>query len=500
MEMILTKIQQKALDAIHDGQSIFLTGEAGTGKSKVIQTFWERCKHKDRVGLTSTTGASALILGGSTLHSYLGIGLGVGNVENLVTKIAAKSYLLKRWNRLQTLIIDEISMLSPDLFDKLNEVAKRLKYGSKTNGFRLSLLNKDEKHRPWGGIQLIISGDFCQLPVVKDTRYTFEANTWKESIDHTFYLTENMRQSNNPTFQTLLSNVRLGNISKETVDLLNSRVGATWGDTKIRPTLLCALNRQVNSINDNELDNIAEKNEDATFIEYDMKISKLERVPDWLVRKYKKDSIVPESIQLTQGVQVMLLKNIYEGQGESRNLLLGNGSLGIVTKIDQETQYPHVTFGCMTLLIEPHDFEIRSVPTCSQKEGVVEVVISQLPLKLAYAISIHKSQGLTLERAEVDLSGCFCTGHAYVALSRVRSLEGLKLTEPVKKNWIRADEKCIRYYSNLEKDEALRKPEAEAIRKKQESLTLGGMQVIRRPPIIKPVPPISTFRVGRIAR
>lgn len=452
MEIILTDTQKEALAAIKGGESIFLTGEAGTGKSRVIQTFWNQCGEKYKVGLTSTTGSSALILGGSTLHSYLGIGLGNGDVESLVTKISCKSYLLKRWNKLKTLIIDEVSMLSPDLFDKLNELAQRLKYGSKKNGFHLSLLNKKE-YRPWGGIQLIMSGDFCQLPVVNDTRYTFEAKTWEKSIDRTFYLTENMRQNGNQTFQTLLSNFRVGKISNATIDLLNSRVGAGWKDDQIRPTLLCALNRQVNRINEEELDNIAEKNEGVEFVEYDMKISKLEKVPQWLVNKYIKDSIVPESIQLTVGVQVMLLKNFYEGDGESRKLLLGNGSLGVVSKIDSETQYPLVTFTNGTsLLIEPHDFEIRSMPTYTEKEGVVEVVMSQLPLKLAYAISIHKSQGLTLDRAEVDLSGCFCTGQAYVALSRVRTLRGLKLTQPVQKNWIKADGKCIQYYNNLEKD------------------------------------------------
>ena len=452
----LTPIQQKAYKAILEGKSIFLTGEAGTGKSKVIQTFWNNSTDKQNIGLTSTTGSSALLLGGSTLHSYLGIGLGKGDVDTLVERIASKQYILKRWFNLRVLIIDEVSMLSPDLFDKLNTVAQRLRYGRKSNQFRIQLLSKGKgKIKHWGGIQLVLSGDFCQLPVVPDTssrlgQYTFEATTWDKSIDNTFYLTQNMRQCGQDQFQRLLSQFRVGKVSPENLKLLNSRVHATWSSDALKPTVLCALNAQVNAINEEELDSIAEKNKDIEFIEYDMKISKLPGVPDWLVRKYEKDCIAPSSIQLTTGVQVMLVKNIYEGDGDQRKLLLGNGSLGIVSKIDEENQFPHVTFtNGTTLLIEPHQFEIRSIPTEHKKNGVVEVVLHQLPLKIAYAISIHKSQGLTLERAEVDLTGCFCTGQAYVALSRVRSLNGLTLTSKCDPQFIQADPKCVEYYQRL---------------------------------------------------
>ena len=157
--IILNEKQQEAYDAIERGESVFLTGAAGTGKTAIIHKF--NAETRKRVAMTSTTGTSALLMCGSTLHSYLGIGLGDGCVEWLVEKILKRKYLSTRWRRIQVLVIDEISMLSPELFDKLNAIGKRVR----------------KSQKPWGGIQLVLSGDFMQLPVVKCVNFTFEAKT-----------------------------------------------------------------------------------------------------------------------------------------------------------------------------------------------------------------------------------------------------------------------------------------------------------------------------------
>jgi ATP-dependent DNA helicase PIF1 len=444
----LNKKQQEAYDKIMSGKSIFLTGEAGTGKSVVIQKFihdqkkFKRCE----IGLTSTTGASALIIGGATLHSFLGIGLGDGEVEDLVKRIQSRKYVTNRWKALKVLIIDEVSMLSPVLFDRLSEVAHLVR-----SGHHRSML-RSKKEYGWDGIQLVLTGDFCQLPVVKCDKYTFEATSWNDCVEETIILKENVRQTNDATFQKILSDFRLGKVSEEQIKVLLDRVRKKVSVNGVEPTKLCAVNYQVRSINQDALDDLAaiaeENDEELEFIQFDMKVEKLNGISDKIVQKHKDQCIADESIQLCVGAQVMLVKNVYAGEGEERELIYCNGSRGVVKDFTEGDSWPVVEFtdgGSLT--IENHDFEIRGAPTKKDKNGKVEVVLTQIPLRVAYAISIHKSQGMTMDCVEVDLSRCFCAGQAYVALSRVKSLNGLTLSKRIEMNNIKADPRCVEFYS-----------------------------------------------------
>lgn len=471
--IVLNAKQQEAYDAIERGESVFLTGAAGTGKTAIIHKF--NAETRKRVAITSTTGTSALLMGGSTLHSYLGIGLGDGCVDWLVEKILARKHLSRRWRRVQVLVVDEISMLSPELFDKLNEIGKRIRKSKK----------------PWGGIQLVLSGDFMQLPVVKCENFTFEAKTWNESISHTFSLTVNVRQSGDTLYRDILSRCRMGVPTDDDIAALNARVDADVSEDGIVPTKLYSRNSEVDEKNDHALEELEEQYEKATgeeleFEQYDMKTTTRDlKCPDYKIANAMKNCIAPIEMQLCVGAQVMLLTNMFEGEGDERKLILSNGSQGKVVSFRSSDGIPRVCFANgLTREIEMHSFEVYE----ENNKEVPFIVMSQIPLRLAYAITIHKSQGLTLDRAEIDISNCFEAGQAYVALSRVKTLEGLCLSRPCSKKDIRADPKCVQYY------------EFHNIKEKQEGLALGGRAVIRRPRMIKPATPVSTFRVGRVAR
>jgi ATP-dependent DNA helicase PIF1 len=426
----LTAKQQDAYNAIKAGKSILLTGPAGTGKTHLIT------KVSNDIGkgiaITSTTGTSALLLGGSTLFSYLGIGLGDGCVDWLVDKIKKRKYLMRRWKGIKILVIDEISMMNPELFDKLNAVGQRLRKNS----------------RPWGGIQLLLSGDFLQLPVVRSNKFTFEAETWNESLDTTICLTENVRQDKDTQYRDILARCRLGEHTDEDIAVLNSRIGKDVSKHGVTHTKLYSRNVDVDKENDAALDELAgehdDDDDDFEFHEYDMRVQKIiQDVPDYKVEKAIKNCIAPKYYQLCPGAQVMLLINMYDGEGEDKELVLSNGSRGVVTSID-EKHVPTVRFRLNgdERVIEEHLFEIKNEEDKTQ----VDFILTQTPLRVAYAITIHKSQGLTLDCAEVDIGSCFCAGQAYVALSRVKSLDGLRIKRRVRKGDIKADQKCLKYY------------------------------------------------------
>ena len=401
------------------GENIFITGSAGVGKTAIIKLFVKAYKLQKIMGVTSTTGISALLFGGTTIHSFLGIGFGQGSVESLNKKIQNRSFIRKRWIELEILIIDEISMLPPELFDKIEALARRIR----------------RNELPFGGIQLIVSGDFCQLPPIGSDNFCFESDAWKKCIRHTVYLTEIMRQKGDE-FQKCLNNIRVGLLPTPTRDLLQSRVGIKLtNDFGIKPTKIFSTNSSVDYINDEELDNLAENNPD--FYEFNMEIKVYPGVKnrDIVIEKYKKNCNASPTLQLCVGAQVMLLYNLDLDGG------LVNGSRGVITSF--VGNIPMVKFlNGRELLIDYHTWD-------TEEDNKMILRIVQIPLKLAFALTTHKSQGCTLDYAEIDLSNSFANGQAYVALSRVKNLDGLSIID-IDYDKIVADEKAVAYYNNLE--------------------------------------------------
>jgi len=405
----LNTLQKEALSLILQEKNILLTGGGGTGKSEFLKYFKKHYISK-KVAITSTTGVSAILIGGTTLHSYLGIGLGKGTMRSIAQKVRKKKYLRDRWINVQILVIDEISMLSAELFDKLEEIARIVRQNSK----------------PFGGIQLILSGDFCQLPCIGSDNFCFEAKSWDKCLDNVVYLREIIRQTD-PKFQKVLANLRLGIKDKETMDIVNSRLDIELKSKfGIMPTKLFSHNVDVDRINNNTLQQLAEKN-GTDILEF-------ERIIYLNTKRKIKHIQAPEKLSLTKDCQVMLLYNLDILNG------LVNGSRGIV--VDFINDKPLVKFinGEERVI----DYHIWEVEDNNIQLGTVE----QIPLKLGYAFSIHKSQGATLDLANVDLQRVFTHGMGYVALSRVRSLDALSIKSI---NWSRitSHPKALEFYKNL---------------------------------------------------
>jgi len=415
----LTKKQDDAYKIMASGKSIFITGPAGVGKSAVIKMFTKVMAKTRNIAICSTTGTSALLIGGVTLHSYTGIGLGKGSVEAITSLIFKRSYLKKRWCELETLVVDEISMLSPQLFDKLEEIAR--------------IVRHDE--RPFGGIQLILTGDFLQLPCIDSNTFCFTSKAWEKCIKDTVYLNEILRQDD-PVFQNCLNHVRLGEVPLDVRDVLESRVGVELkNDYGIKPTQLYPKNYEVDCVNDMELDKLAESG--CQFFEYEMETTVYPGVKNKAATrdKFMKYCTAPQVLQLCVGAQVMLLTNL------DMEAKLANGSRGVIVSFMDDLPVVRFLHG-EERIINYHIWEV-------EEKDVKTMKAVQIPLKLAYAISIHKSQGCSLDYAMIDLSDIFVEGQAYVALSRVKSLEGLSIIA-LDIDKIMAHSEAIEYYRNLQ--------------------------------------------------
>lgn len=427
--MNLTPLQEEALKYMKTGNNVFLTGQAGTGKTYLLKIFIEyynRINDNKTLVITSTTGLSALLINGMTINRFAGIGLANQDLEYYYKKILKNGNVKKRWNKTEVLIIDEISMMNPDTFDLLNNLAKKIR------------ANNTE---PFGGIQLILSGDFCQLPPVKCNDFCFESFSWDECISKTFYFNTILRQ-NDSVFQKLLNNIRVGKCEEDDKVILlncmekykNRKFGNIYG---IIPTMLFPTKNIVNEYNKKELDSLLKK--DILQKTYNAKYaygSKVKEEHKELLKDLINNSyFVEDELIFTIGCQVMLTINL-------PNNNLANGSRGIIVDFDVETNNPIVKF------LNGKELEIKMHSWCLD-ENDNSIIKTQMPLIHAWAITIHKSQGMTLDYVITDIGDdIFEYGQIYVVLSRVRTLDGLFLKN-INFDKIKTHPKILDYYSNL---------------------------------------------------
>ena len=401
----LTLEQRAVFDALMEGKSMALLGPAGVGKSYLLSIIYTELSQMRlcHVQLCAMTGCAALLIGhkAKTLHSWAGIGLGKEDVETLYSRIVKNGRAKKNWKTTDLLVIDEISMATPDLLDKLDALGKRIRRNPK----------------PFGGIQLLLVGDFYQLPPVSrgEAMFAFESELWK-ALDCTMELTIIQRQKD-PVFQCILNEARTGSLSVVSSRILESCT-KEWRDLKIRPTLIFPRRAEVEQINTANLQALQEEvvvykakftyNKEKTPHEFKEKSELFQTAVSML----DADAPYQTELELRVGAQVMLNTNL------DFDLGLVNGSRGVITELCGATKLPIVEFiNGVKRVMGWHDWVIEGFPFVSR---------SQIPLRLSYAITIHRSQGSTLDCALIDVGlGTFEYGQAYVALSRVTSLEAL---------------------------------------------------------------------------
>lgn len=389
--------QDKALELLKGDRNIFLTGPPGSGKSYLTMQYVDYLLGNGRMPtLTASTGIAAVNIAGGTIHSFLGVRDDKELSDEDVNNILKNMWTLKRLRNAEILIIDEISMVSGALLD----ICSRL------------LQDARDDDRPFGGVKIVAVGDFFQLPPI-DGAYAFESEAWAAADFIPCYLHEQHRQSGQ-LFVDVLTDVRAGELSDTTRAALRARV---FDDVSEVP---CKLRLETHN---NSVDDINRKRLELTKGSakvYEMEYEGNEKA---LIR-LKKSCMSPERLLLKVGAPVMFTKN-------DKDLRWVNGTQGTVTKLDD---------GKVTVILsDDTEVEVEAV-TWERCEGYgsarkVLASIKQIPLRLAWAITVHKSQGMTLDSAIIDVSRAFATGQGYVAISRVRTLDGLyfqgKLTKRV---------------------------------------------------------------------
>jgi ATP-dependent exoDNAse (exonuclease V) alpha subunit len=392
--------QEQALALLKSGRNIFLTGSAGTGKTYVLNKYINYLKaRRIPVSITASTGIAATHLEGTTIHAWSGIGIKDALSPRQIRDLKSKKYLKKHMEKTKVLIIDEISMLHARQLNLVNQVIR---------SFR-------ETEEPFGGLQLVLCGDFFQLPPIGDSaessrdKFSFMSSSWLEANLTICYLTEQFRQSDTE-FSDVLNEIRSGNVSLDAVNLLNARgqkKSKANSEKKVSEvaTRLYTHNLDVDRVNREQLEKLEGRSK--TF---DAKLKGNLKLGETI----SKSIMAPPVLQLKKGAKVMFVKNNYE-----KGYL--NGSMGEVFKFDQEgTPIVRLTNG-VDLKAEPEEWRVED------ETGKLLVSYTQVPLRLAWAITVHKSQGMTLDSAVMDLGKTFERGQGYVALSRVKNLEGLEL-------------------------------------------------------------------------
>lgn len=386
--------QKEALDILKTGKNIFLTGPAGSGKTHLLNSYIDFLRTKRvSVAVTASTGIAATHMNGRTIHSWSAIGIKDSLTKNELRALSYNKKIQSRIRNADVLIVDEISMLDAQRLDLVDTVCRTIR--------------KDSS--PFGGLQVVLSGDFFQLPPVADAHdegqpdFAFKSRLWRSGKLIVCYLEHQYRQQDSRYFD-ILNAIRNNRASNETRSILTERYNMPIQGVA-KPTKLYSHNEDVDAINDFELSHIT-----SPPVPFEMQSSGNEQ----RIRQLKKNCLAPEVLTLKEGALVMFVKNNFD-QGYV------NGTLGVVVGFDDDSQYPLVkTRAGYEILATPTSWEV-------EEDGEILARISQIPLRLAWAITIHKSQGMSLDCAEIDLSKAFTEGMGYVALSRVRTLPGITL-------------------------------------------------------------------------
>lgn len=386
--------QALALEILLSGESALLTGPAGTGKTFVLNKFIQQARAAGKyVSVTATTGLAATHLSGVTIHAWSGIGVHDSLPNNFVEHLSkGRREIIEKTD---VLIVDEISMLHDYRLDMVDEVC------------RLVRKRVDE---PFGGIQVVLSGDFFQLPPVnragsREGGFVVNSQAWRELDPVILYLDEQFRQREGDVLLDILTAMRRNDLRRHHAEKLLERTGCEPSEG-VGLTELHTVNVDVDRINQMKL---AELSGDEVLYQRHTTGS------DNYVENLQRSVLAPEVLTLKTGALVMAVKN-----DQARRYV--NGSIGTVVDFEPATNYPVVEFRSgKVVTMQPDSWELR--------DGTKKrASISQIPLRLAWAITVHKSQGMTLDSARIDLRKAFVPGMGYVALSRVRNIENLYLT------------------------------------------------------------------------
>lgn len=383
--------QQTALQILQSGRNVFLTGAPGAGKTYVLNQYLDWLHDRQvSAAVTASTGIAATHIGGMTIHSWSGIGVRDQLSDWDLEAMLERQPLYKRVTAADVLVIDEISMLSANFLDMVDRVCRAVR----------------QQDQPFGGLQIVLVGDFFQLPPIgraQTTKYAFSAEAWSAADIAVCYLDTQYRQADD-VFIDILTSLRQGTVTEAIWQHFRITYTRSFPE-HIEPTRLYTHNADVDRINDERL----------TAIDTEEKVFQMNTTGRAsLVEKLVASCLSPATLRVKVGSVVMCTKNNFE-------VGYVNGTMGTVIAMDEESGYPIVeTYDGLELVITPTTWEVRD-------EDKVLASMTQVPLRLAWAITVHKSQGMSLDAVEVDLSNCFAYGQGYVALSRARSLAGLRV-------------------------------------------------------------------------
>ena len=430
----MNSIQQSIFDSYLDSENIFMTGPGGTGKSYLIkQIYTHAIENGRKISVTALTGVASLLLecNATTIHSWGGIGLGKKSNDLIIKNILKSKYKLHNWLNTDILIIDEISMMSDKMFELLDEIGRKI-------------LNKK---KTFGGIQIILSGDFFQLPPVNENVFCFESNNFMNSF-HSIYSLDKIYRQNDNVYKKLLNNLRVGKITKSAIKILESRLIKNLNvklDDNI--TRLLPTKSKVNEINVKSIKkinkksyyykrNYSENKESISLIDKAKLNNMTEQEKEFEFKYIENSTLTEETLELKIGAFVMCIANLEQQQ-------LVNGSQGIVIDFDSNDN-PIIEFKNNSKTF------IKTIMIHSWKsDNIPGLCVNQLPLILAWGITIHKAQGLTLDSAIIDIGNeIFESGQMYVALSRIKNLDGLYL-QNFSVNKLKINIKVIEFYDNL---------------------------------------------------